>query len=624
MKNILRVLMLILLAAIPSLAQNSVTVSGNVTDAGAVVWASGTYSFAFVGPAGASWPGGGITTPVSGNLDSSGNFSGVSIPNNNTISPSPTFWTLTVCPNANISTTYCFSNTISITKTGSLTSSITPLALSIPAVTEPEPPTAYADAEMAAPLRVGMQYFNFSTGKIRVCTVSVPCTWADVGGGGGGTVTGTGTANNVAKWTAASVLGNSTITDNGTAYTFPLGTATFGAGSTFSWLFNVTGGVADPNIGWSSSPQLSMHNVDTSNFNGFSITADWNSGTNKNFGDQFGVVAVNANFSGGPFTITSVAGTQDQPRFGSGTVNLYSSFGLAPTLNGAPPTEYRAFDAKEQNGSTAIVATTRRDFYSNLASGSGQWAFYGAGTAPSHVGGTFDSTAGYQFNGAATTAHYLRGNGTNYVDSAFVASDCATCTTNASALTLNLLVKGGGGQATQTSSITDDGTQVSTAEVVRAGNTVVVGTSNFTTASTSLVTITGLSWTLPSTAHNYAFGCRLSYSQATAAATDAFGIQAATTSPTNLYAAMRVSTGLAVTGVDATLPTLASTTATNIGTFTPSAAGTIGSVATIFVADIWGYLEQGAGATTLNIMVLTGSASDSITIYRGSSCSLLP
>ena len=155
-----------------------------------------------------------------------------------------------------------------------------------------------------------------------------------------------------------------------------------------------------------------------------------------------------------------------------------------------------------------------------------------------------------------------------------------------------------------------------------SGNTVAVGTSNFTTASTSLVTITGLTWTLPATAHNYAFRCSISYSQATAPATNAFGVQATTTAPTNLYAAMRVSTGLAITGTDATLPVLGTTTATNIGTFTPSASGAIGTVADIFVADVWGYLEQGAGATTLNIMALSGSGSDSLTIYRGSSCQL--
>jgi len=168
-----------------------------------------------------------------------------------------------------------------------------------------------------------------------------------------------------------------------------------------------------------------------------------------------------------------------------------------------------------------------------------------------------------------------------------------------------------------------NGTAGNASAILRTGNTVAVA-SNFTTASTSLVTITGLTWTFPATNHNYTFHCDLSYSQATAAAANAFGVQAATTAPTNLYAAMNVSTGLAITGVDATLPTLATTTATNIGTFTPSAAGAIGTIADIFTAQIWGRLEQGAGATTLNIMALTGSASDSLTIYRGSTCTLYP
>jgi hypothetical protein len=197
--------------------------------------------------------------------------------------------------------------------------------------------------------------------------------------------------------------------------------------------------------------------------------------------------------------------------------------------------------------------------------------------------------------------------------------------TSSGILNANIVPVGGGaGAAPTNSSITDNGTQVSTSEVIIGGNTVHVGTANFTTASTSLVTITGLTWTFPAANRNYAFNCRISYSQATAAALDAFGVQATTTAPTNLYAAMRVSTGLAVTGVDATLPVLATTTATNIGTFTPSAAGAIGTVADIFVADVWGYLEQGAGATTLNIMALSGSGSDSLTIYRGSSCTLMP
>lgn len=52
------------------------------------------------------------------------------------------------------------------------------------------------------------------------------------GSGGSGTVTGTGTANTVTKFTAASVIGNSQITDDGTTVTLPNASVrTAGAGS---------------------------------------------------------------------------------------------------------------------------------------------------------------------------------------------------------------------------------------------------------------------------------------------------------------------------------------------------------------------------------------------------------
>ena len=69
--------------------------------------------------------------------------------------------------------------------------------------------------------------------------------------------------------------------------------------------------------------------------------------------------------------------------------------------------------------------------------------------------------------------------------------------------------------------------------IIRSGHGRV--TSDFTTAAnTSLQTITGLSWTLPATAINYSFSCKLMYSQGTANAAVAFGVQAATNSPTNI------------------------------------------------------------------------------------------
>lgn len=148
-----------------------------------------------------------------------------------------------------------------------------------------------------------------------------------------------------------------------------------------------------------------------------------------------------------------------------------------------------------------------------------------------------------------------------------------------------------------------------------SGNQVFV-TSNFTTAAnTSLQTITGLSWTVPATAINYSFSCHLAYSQATANAAVAFGIQAATNAPTNIFARgiEWTSTTAATTGVLATLTT---TTATAIVSATPSAT------ATNFVTDLSGTLELGASANTINIMVSTATSGDAVTVLRGSYCTL--
>ena len=138
--------------------------------------------------------------------------------------------------------------------------------------------------------------------------------------------------------------------------------------------------------------------------------------------------------------------------------------------------------------------------------------------------------------------------------------------------------------------------------------------SDFSTAAnTSLQTITGLTFTQLANATNYSFHCELAYSQATAAVSDAFGIQVATNSPTNVFATGKVWTaaGTATTG---TLATLATTTATNIVTFTP------GATATNNVAELSGTIELPASANTVNFMVSTSTAADVVTVKRGSYC----
>lgn len=141
-------------------------------------------------------------------------------------------------------------------------------------------------------------------------------------------------------------------------------------------------------------------------------------------------------------------------------------------------------------------------------------------------------------------------------------------------------------------------------------------TADFTTASASLVNIPGLSFTLPANAAlTVPFQCEILYSQATAAVANIFGIQAVTTAPINIMAKGEVWTNTSV-AVVANVPTLATTSATNIVTFTPSA------ITTVWNAKLSGLIENASNATTnpVNIMVLTGNVSDSITVKRGSWC----
>lgn len=143
-------------------------------------------------------------------------------------------------------------------------------------------------------------------------------------------------------------------------------------------------------------------------------------------------------------------------------------------------------------------------------------------------------------------------------------------------------------------------------------------TSDFTSAAnTSLQTITGLSWTLDPSAKNYSFHCSLLYSQATAAVSMQFGIQAATANPTNINAKGRVDTSSSAQ-TSGTLTGLNTTTATSIVTLTPSAT------ATVFGADLDGSIEEPAKANgqVINIMVQTSNSGDLPTVKRGSYCYL--
>lgn len=145
-------------------------------------------------------------------------------------------------------------------------------------------------------------------------------------------------------------------------------------------------------------------------------------------------------------------------------------------------------------------------------------------------------------------------------------------------------------------------------------------TSDFTTAAnTSLQTITGLTKTMPvSQAVVVNFHCQYTWQQATAPVAVAFGIQGATTAPTNLEASATSysNTTAETTG---TLFALTTTTATAIVSVAPSA------ITTVWKAVVDGTLEapSNASPTVLNFMVSTATSGDAVTVKRGSSCSLI-
>jgi hypothetical protein len=141
-------------------------------------------------------------------------------------------------------------------------------------------------------------------------------------------------------------------------------------------------------------------------------------------------------------------------------------------------------------------------------------------------------------------------------------------------------------------------------------------TSDQTISSGSLTLIPGLTWTMPASAATVSsFSCHLIYYQVSGTQTDAFGIQDVTVAPSNIMAKAQVDIS-ASTFTAGNLPALTTTTATNIVSFTPSAA------TTIWNADIDGTVEQpsNASSSVVQIMALTGNVSNGLVIKRGSYC----
>jgi hypothetical protein len=217
--------------------------------------------------------------------------------------------------------------------------------------------------------------------------------------------------------------------------------------------------------------------------------------------------------------------------------------------------------------------------------------------------------AGSQFANQGTTVTLLHGNGAgNPAWGAVVGADFGTGIAARSGLGRNAATTGAPSFGT-----TEDRLAYQVAEIP---SSVFVMTDFTTASSTALQLITGLTWTVPAnTALNIPFTCHLTYSQATAAAAVAFGIQDATVSPSNIGAQATIQTNTTVFASGA-LVALQSTTATAIVSATPSATGTN------YTAQITGFIEapSNASSTAINVMVSTATSGDAVTVYEGSFC----
>lgn len=139
-------------------------------------------------------------------------------------------------------------------------------------------------------------------------------------------------------------------------------------------------------------------------------------------------------------------------------------------------------------------------------------------------------------------------------------------------------------------------------------------------STTNLQAITALAWTFPKNTNlTMSFHCSILWSQGSGPSAVAFGIGAPVVAPSNI-AATGVEFTNTTTSTYGALPTLSTTTATNIVSATPNATGTV------YITLLDGTAEFAANATApqLGIFVSQATAANTVTIKRGSYCEILP
>jgi hypothetical protein len=100
---------------------------------------------------------------------------------------------------------------------------------------------------------------------------------------------------------------------------------------------------------------------------------------------------------------------------------------------------------------------------------------------------TVNATTGFQVNGAAPSGHYLRGNGTNYVDSVILVGDLPTGIPNADLANSSIAVSNGGGLTVGGSPVALGGTLTLTLNVANANIWTALQTNVLSDAGTNTI-----------------------------------------------------------------------------------------------------------------------------------------
>jgi hypothetical protein len=396
-----------------ALAQTT-SVSGTITDSGAVVWKNGTYLFTFTpSPTNpnAQYFQNGVafnkfqTVPAlgPGALDNTGSLTGVAVPDNLTITPSGSTWAVQVCPAATASNG-CFKVPLTITgATQNITSAVVPPPIVVNLSNPPPGAAAYTDGEIVG-AKVGSFYFNLTDSLIHICNGFPPCIWLPVGNVSGTVSTsGAPAAGNLTKFSGASVITNGDlsgdVTTSGTLATTMAATIAgpkFFSTSLQSPIFQTN------SFGLPGTGNVRLANGDTVTFR-----------NNANNGDL--ALEMSGSSSGNlpadMLFLNLFAGIQ---------AKFYSANNSSTALSGIFRMGTSEFIGWRNNANSGDLA---------LSHDSGDRLNYGGVVVPtisssdSLSNKTFDISANTLKSSSNTIGHYPRNNGTQYVDGSILVGD---------------------------------------------------------------------------------------------------------------------------------------------------------------------------------------------------------